>query len=197
MRLFLNDGPHPVQLLSRRHVRDFRDRGSARDYVRRLLGDPANAEAARRALAADGDLPHVARLDEDGLAEHLADRLVRDDLVAVSCSPALRLAGFPSSPAAAASSDASTAATTPLQDELAAEAARPPDEPKEEHFLEIALADEDGNPRAGERYFVELPDGTSWSGRLGEDGTARIEGVDPGSAKVSFPDLDQSLYGGG
>lgn len=105
-------------------MRDFRDEGSARDYVRRLLLDPENAAAARRALAEDGDPRHVARLDEDRLAEYLADRLVREDLVAVSCSPALRLAGLPSSPASAASSDSSTAATTPLQDELAAEARR-------------------------------------------------------------------------
>lgn len=194
VRLFLNDGPHRVQLLPRRHVREFRDEGSARDYVRRLLRDPENTAATRRALAEDGDLPHAAQLDEDGLAEHLAGRLVREDLVAVSCSPALRLAGLPSSPAAAASSGSSTASTTPLEDELAAEAARPPDEPAEDHFIEIALSDEDGNPRAGERYFVELPDGTNWSGRLDGEGKARIEGIDPGDAKISFPDLDQSLY---
>ena len=84
--------------------------------------------------------------------------------------------------------------STPLQDEEAAKAAKPPAAVEEEHWIEIELLDDEGKPIANERYFVELPDGSQKSGRTDSQGRARAEGVDPGTAKVSFPDLDKKMY---
>ncbi len=56
-------------------------------------------------------------------------------------------------------------------------------------FLEIDLKDDEGKPVAGEQYRIELPDGTIKEGVTGIDGKARVEGVDPGTAKVTFPRL--------
>jgi hypothetical protein len=40
-----------------------------------------------------------------------------------------------------------------------------------------------------------LPDGqTLAEGTLDEKGFARVEGVDPGSCKVTFPNLDKSAW---
>jgi hypothetical protein len=206
MRLFLQDGPARLQIMTRSHMREFRDVGMARDFLRPLLAHPGNVEIARQHLGA-------AQFWTAGdILEQLARRVVDDGMIVVSCAESY-LASLQgtfqdsSSASAAAAATASqcssaaqqqAAATTPLQDEEAAQAAQEQAPgPEEQHFIEINLKDEEGNPIAGELYFVELPDGTSKSGSTDANGKARIEGVDPGSAKVSFPNLDKSLYQSG
>ncbi len=62
-------------------------------------------------------------------------------------------------------------------------------------WIEIELLDEDGEPVAGERYQVSLPDGeTVAEGSLDDKGRARIEGFEPGQCKVTFPNLDESVW---
>ncbi len=65
------------------------------------------------------------------------------------------------------------------------------DEAKEKSWIEIALHDQEGEPIAGERYEIKLPDGKIASGSLDGDGHARIKGFDPGRCEVSFPGLDK------
>lgn len=191
MRLFLQDGPARLQILSRSHVRELRDLGAARELLRPLLSQPGNRAAARAALGAG-----TAWSDSE-LIEQLARRMVQEGLLVVSCAAPWLTAiqstaggGAPAQP---------TPRTTPLQDEEAAKAAKPPASTEPEHWIEIELLDDDGKPVANERWFVELPDGSQKSGRTDGQGRARVDGVDPGTAKVSFPDLDKKLYqpGGG
>jgi hypothetical protein len=190
MRLFLHRGPAHLQILSRSHLREFRDVGTARDFLRPLLADPANVTAVRRALGvipAGGDL-----------LEQLASRVVGEGLQVVSCGESF----FSSLQATVqvSAAPATTPQTTPLQDEQAAKATQETaPQAEEQHWIEIELIDDAGKPVVGELYFVELPDGSSISGRTDGNGRARVDGVDPGTAKVSFPDLDKSLYtpGGG
>jgi type VI secretion system secreted protein VgrG len=64
------------------------------------------------------------------------------------------------------------------------------------HWIEIRLVDEDGKPVPGEEYKITLPDGsTVASGTLDEKGKARVEGIDPGTCKVTFPNQDKSAWG--
>ena len=56
-------------------------------------------------------------------------------------------------------------------------------------WLSIKLTDEDGNAVVGEKYEVELPDGTLAKGTLGIDGKAKVDGFEPGKCKVRFPAL--------
>ena len=85
--------------------------------------------------------------------------------------------------------------TLPDRTPLDAESERESEpETGEEHFIEIELLDEEGKPKVGERYFIELPDGSTKTGRLNTEGKARVEGVEPGTAKVSFPDFDKESY---
>lgn len=186
MRLFLQDGPARLQILSRSHVRELRDVGAAKELLRPLLAQPGNRAAARDALGAG-----FAWSDAE-LVDQLARRMVQEGLLVVSCA-APWLASLRGTAAGGAPAQ-QPAKTTPLQDEQAAKAAKPPAQAEPEHWIEIELLDDEGKPVANERWFVELPDGSQKSGRTDGQGRARVDGVDPGTAKVSFPDLDKKMY---
>jgi Rhs element Vgr protein len=63
-------------------------------------------------------------------------------------------------------------------------------EEKKLSWVEIELVDEEGGPVSSEKYVIELPDGTKKEGMLDSEGRARVEGIDPGTCNVSFPDRD-------
>ena len=66
------------------------------------------------------------------------------------------------------------------------------------HTLEIELVDEDDEPVAGEPYRVELPSGDVLQGNLNSLGKAMLTGiVDSGNCKVTFPRLDEAVWGPG
>lgn len=80
----------------------------------------------------------------------------------------------------------------------------PPSEPpppmaKERTWIEIELLDSDNPPQpvGGVRYQIELPDASIVEGRLDARGRARVTGIDPGTCKITFPDLDQSVVASG
>lgn len=67
-------------------------------------------------------------------------------------------------------------------------------EPKP-HWIEIELVDEAGKPVAGEPYSITLPDGTTVAdGTLDEKGCARVENIDAGNCKVTFPNRDKEAW---
>ena len=61
-------------------------------------------------------------------------------------------------------------------------------------WIEIMLIGEDDRPVVGERYRVELADGSAIEGRIGPSGVVRLEGIEPGRYAVSFPRLDASAW---
>ena len=66
---------------------------------------------------------------------------------------------------------------------------------KKKSWIEIKLVDEEGQPVPGEKYRVTLPDGeTVAEGTLDDKGFARIEGIDPGTCRITFPLLDSSAW---
>jgi hypothetical protein len=186
MRLFLHDGPAHLQIVPRSGIREFRDPAAAVELLRPLLAQPRNAAAIRAAL---GDA--MQRTDEQ-LVEELARRIVDEGLQVVSCADSF-FASLQSTATIEGSSQ--SAKTTPLEDEQAAkEEKQAAMQPKETHWIEIELVDDSGTPVADEMYLVELPDGSKLTGRTDANGRARVDDVDPGTAKVSFPDLDKSAY---
>ena len=75
-----------------------------------------------------------------------------------------------------------------------------PPESKEEReqkksWIEFEMVDGDNKPVTGVAYRVTLPDGQSVAeGTLDEKVFARIEGIEPGSCKITFPNLDQDAW---
>jgi hypothetical protein len=65
---------------------------------------------------------------------------------------------------------------------------------KEKSWIEIELVGEDDKPIPGETYQITMPDGTVQGGTLDDKGFARVEGMDPGTCKVTFPDLDKDAW---
>ena len=61
---------------------------------------------------------------------------------------------------------------------------------KKTTHIAIKLTDEEGNAVAGEKFEVELPDGSVSKGTVDIDGTAKVEGFEAGQCKVRFPNLE-------
>ncbi|MEW6518155.1 MAG: type VI secretion system tip protein VgrG [Thermodesulfobacteriota bacterium] len=61
-------------------------------------------------------------------------------------------------------------------------------------WVEIKLEDQEGLPVPGERYQIKLPDGSLLDGTLDGNGFARVDGIDPGSCEVTFPNLDRESW---
>ena len=66
---------------------------------------------------------------------------------------------------------------------------------KPEHWIEIQLEDQDGQPVPNEEFVVVTPDGQRQTGYLDSKGWARMAPLDSGgSCSVSFPNLDKTLW---
>jgi hypothetical protein len=59
---------------------------------------------------------------------------------------------------------------------------------KKPSWIGIELRRDTGEPAAGHRYEIDLPDGSRLSGQLDQRGKVRIEGIDPGKCTIRFPD---------
>lgn len=182
MRLLLYDGPSHVQIVPRSRIREFRDVGAALAFLRPLMASVRNRAALRALAGASAGTPDARLVDE------LARRIVSEGLQIVPCGEELFGAG-----AASTAATQEAAQTTPLQDEEAAQEEQT-SAAEETHWIEIELLDDAGKPVANALYVVEMPDGSALQGRTGANGRARVDGVDPGTAKVSFPDLDKQSY---
>ena len=61
-------------------------------------------------------------------------------------------------------------------------------------WIEIELVDEEDEPVPSEKYEIKLPDGSVAKGTLDGDGLARIEGIEPGTCEITFPNLDKEAW---
>lgn len=61
-------------------------------------------------------------------------------------------------------------------------------------WIEIELVDDEDNPVPGERYEITLADGRVVRGTLDQSGFARVEGIEPGSCDITFPELDAEVW---
>lgn len=66
--------------------------------------------------------------------------------------------------------------------------------PDKKSWIEVELLDQQGNPVPNEEYLVELPDGSTVDGNLDDKGLVRIDGIDPGTCKITFPKLDKRIW---
>jgi hypothetical protein len=159
----------------------------------RVLGAEAALVVLRRALREAPGHPVLGRLLEDilpGARAHLDDdevlallgSMLRARRLLVREQPVMPLAGFGAEPVADAG------AVEPPQPAVARPART------ELTWIEIQLIGEDNQPIPGERYRIELTDGSVREGRLNEEGLARVDGIDPGQCQVTFPALDEEAW---
>lgn len=184
MRVLLRNGPHEVQLLGREEFLRLPDEPALRALLRAFMADP-DARASVRQAAAERGL-----LGREGRAEDLLDVLVS----CVARGQAVIVAGpnvyGRTGPDLGVPPTQGEGEMTPRQAEVAAREEGPASVAEEKTWLEIELVDEEGNPVPGEQYAIEIPGGATRVGRLDEQGRARIEGLDPGTCQVSFPNVD-------
>lgn len=68
-------------------------------------------------------------------------------------------------------------------------------DPEKKSWIEIEMVDEEDEPVPGVYYRIKLPDGEQVAeGTLDHKGFARIEGIDPGTCEITFPDLDKDAW---
>ena len=68
------------------------------------------------------------------------------------------------------------------------------EEIEEKSWIEIEMVDEEDESVPGEKYKITLPDDTVAEGTLDNNGFARVDGIDPGTCKVTFPELDKDAW---
>lgn len=85
-------------------------------------------------------------------------------------------------------------AQTPAPVAVAAAPAKKEEKKQEKTWVEIVLVDMEGKPRPGVRYRVKLPGGEVKEGQLNSYGQAGFYELDPGSCKVTFPELDAEAW---
>jgi len=93
-------------------------------------------------------------------------------------------------PAAAQSPSRGSGAGTAGPGAPPASAAPAPAAAEDEHQLEVQIVNAAGEPQAGVRYDLTLPDGTTRSGTSGADGFIRVSGLkQTGNAQLVLPDV--------
>jgi hypothetical protein len=63
---------------------------------------------------------------------------------------------------------------------------------KPKTWVDFRLVDPDGKPVSGMRYRLEDSEGRTAEGTTDSDGCAGEEGIDPGSARITFLGMDSS-----
>src|SRR5580658_5375595 len=61
-------------------------------------------------------------------------------------------------------------------------------------WIAIKLVDEQNDPVPGEPYSITLPDGSVAEGTLDENGFARVDGIEPGTCQITFPQRDTEAW---
>ena len=61
-------------------------------------------------------------------------------------------------------------------------------------WIEVKLLDAEGNPVRAKTCVITLPGGAVERRALDGNGTLRVDGVEPGTCMVSFPELDGNAW---
>jgi hypothetical protein len=61
-------------------------------------------------------------------------------------------------------------------------------------WIEIKRADEKGEPVPGEKHRIESLDDSVAESGLDHKGFARVDDIEPGTAKIMFPELDMDAW---
>jgi hypothetical protein len=178
MRKSLHQGSDRFEILGRHDsVLKFHDIPSAIEFLRRFKDDPINMASLRACVAADSH--DVDRLDAEQVLARFAALLVIGKIVMIrSFMPA----------------DGPRPELEPAGQQPEAREKARARTPRPKSWVEINLKDARGDPVAGERYRIKLPDGSVEEGNLDAFGHAEYYEINRGSCEVSFPDLEDEEW---
>jgi LysM repeat protein len=145
--------------------------------LRRVRLDPAAVQSLRQMLVAEmGSV--VQRMADPLVVEEAAKRVTAGRwTLGVVDLPQITSMGNSTAQSGSASAKGSAGGGDPLKD-------------KKKTWVEVELLDKNKHPVKGLAIEVTLPDGTIEKGTLSDKGSFRKDGIDPGSCRVRFPDLD-------
>ena len=66
--------------------------------------------------------------------------------------------------------------------------------PDKKHWVEIVLLDQEGHPVTGVPYEITVPGGTVVNGSTDGKGHGRVDGIDAGNCRITFPQLDKDVW---
>jgi hypothetical protein len=126
----------------------------------------------------------IAQLSDAQVVEQVALRVAdgRWTQALVGTAP---LTGGSSAAQVAAAASAAAAANAD-----GAGAQRVTDDSKKKTWVEVELLDYNNRPVKGAKVEITLPDGSTTKGTLSGEGTFKVNGIDPGTCTVTFPDID-------
>jgi len=152
---------------------------SSNSLLRRVRLDAAGIQALRSMLVAEmGSV--VQRMADPLVVEEAAKRVASGRwTLSVVDAPKISATGTHGGDQAGGGSQAKNGKSgdDPLKD-------------KKKTWIEFDLLDKNKHPVKGIGVEITLPDGTVEKGTLSDKGSFRKEGIDPGSCRVRFPDLD-------
>jgi len=150
------------------------DVGSAA-MLRRVRLDPAAVQSLRLMLVSEMGTV-VQRLADQIVVEETAKRVLSGRwTLAVVDAPQIQGGGRANTDSGGAKPQSSS--QDPLKD-------------NKKTWVEVELLDKNKHPVKGLAIELTLPDGTIEKGTLSDKGSFRKDGIDPGTCKVRFPDLD-------
>lgn len=155
--------------------------GVAKEFLQRFLGDKSVISEFRLLIAKECSTTPVYRLTDDQILTELAGLLVSSRLRVYECRPA------PSQGEGRGVPTVRVREPHPAKPLIPRVGIAPL---VKKTWIEIVLVDDEGSPVANARYRLELPDGSAKLGALNRNGHAFINGIDPGTCKVTFPDFD-------
>lgn len=158
-------------------------------YLRKHRDRPGLTAALRQVLAEHLRLD-AQRLSDDQVIDEVAQRLLNGSLQLMEIFEPRAEAG------AAMKGLLAKQAEEPIEVEEAPPAPVPaPAVPvAKKTWIAIQLVDMDGKPIQGERFRIELPDGRVIEGTTDADGKGGASDIEPGTCKVTFPDLDSDAW---
>ena len=156
-------------------------RGTGGDLRRQNV--PKSEVAKLRQLLAGEFGAAVAKMADAEVVEQVAKRVADGRWTQFLVGSTPLTGGSSAAQVAAAEAEAAAAANS-------GGARRSSDESTRRTWVEVELLDQNRRPVKGAKVEITLPDGSTTRGNLSSEGTLRVNGIDPGSCAVTFPDLD-------
>lgn len=179
MQKVLHDGPIRFGILTRDDsILSFGDIPAALDFLRRFKNNPAMIMILRSAMA--GSSYDLHRLDTEEVLKQFAALIVNGQFKILRLPQYLGGVGGGEEVEEQKAKKKEVKGTQPA--------------PRKTSWIEIYLRDADGQPVPGEKYRIEMPDGSVEEGNLDGFGHAEYYGINPGTCQVSFPDLDADAW---